>query len=66
MVDTTSYREKYTPRIKRNGVKAFPPGGRDVIRLCVQLERMEALVRELQRDMLVSNQNEIESRLFLI
>ena len=64
-METDEYRVKYAKRPHGRNT-AFPPGGRDVIRLCNAVDDLKRLVRDIQLNLPTDRQNEVERRLWNI
>ena len=62
---TKPYRKRYAKRPHGRSM-AYPPGGEDVLRLCDAVDRLQRLVRDIQRELPVDRQNEVERRLWRI
>ena len=63
-METAEYRVKYAKRPHGKNM-AYPPGGRDVIRLCDCVDALILLVREMQIDLPTDRQNDVERKLWI-
>ena len=64
-METAEYRVKYAKRPHGRNM-AYPPGGRDVIRLCDGVDALKRLIRDIQMELPTDRQNEVERRLWNI
>lgn len=58
-------RKKYAKRSYPSGQR-YPPGRKDVLRLCDLAQHLETIVRDLQRALPADQQNEIERKLWAL
>ena len=65
-METVEYRLKYAKKKHGRGHMAYPPGGRDVIRLCDGVDALKQLISDIQMDLPTDRQNEVERRLWNI
>lgn len=57
MINLAEIIVKYRKRKNSRGIEKYPPGGKDITKLCNVIKSLENIVRNLQRELPADKQN---------